>query len=177
MSVKIRSQFDRYTSGRSVEYSEPGSPIKKTYTTYFDSQGLLVFEEDTPINLYEEIQSHHASCDIHTLIERFHRGDPDILARLQDNSGSYTDVSGMPTTYQEILNLVHQGEDVFMQLPLEVRAQFNHDFRQWLVAMDDPAQWRRRMGFEELSSTVDKLSDASSGVSLDKEVSSDANDA
>lgn len=177
MSINIRTQFDRFQPGRRTAPSEAGSPMKMTYTTYYDASGLLVFEEDQPVNLYEEIQSHHASCDIHTLIERFHRGDPDIIRRLQSDPGSYTDVTGMPTTYQEVLNLIHQGEDVFNKLPLNVRAQFDHDFHQWLASMDDLSSWRHRMGFDELSSTVDKLSDAVSGVSTSTQEVSSNNDA
>lgn len=166
MSIKIRTQYDTYTdtpvpSGE----SNPGSPVKPTYSSYYDSHGVLQVEQDGEINLYEEIQSHKESTDIHVLIDRYHKGDLEIMERLQQHPGVYADVTNMPTSYADLLNTLHHGEQEFMRLPVEVRSQFGHSYEQWLAAMDNMPLWRERMGFVQLEQTNDAISSIDTPVS------------
>lgn len=163
--INIRHQFDRFSNSKADRgYTNPGDAEKVTYTSYYDSRGILQLEEDGKINLYEEIQSHKDSTDIHVLIERFHQGDLSIMERLQTERGAYVDATNMPKTYAEVLNLIHRGEQEFMQLPVEVRAEFNHDYAQWMAAMDDMPVWAKRMGFDKQEQQANQINDLGSSA-------------
>lgn len=111
--------------------TNPGSPIKKTYGGSYDEDGRLVLTEKGQENIYEFIQSHKDSVDIHVLLKRYQNGDVSALSKVQ---GMYMDITGFPTNYAEALNHMKAMEDVFMQLPPEKRAEFNHSFSEFLAA-------------------------------------------
>lgn len=148
--LKIRTQFDRLDPSTKVYPGEtnPGDGMRITYTSYYDSHGRLQVEPDGQVNLYEEIQSHKDSTDIHVLLDRYHQGDLEVMERLQTQRGVYADVTGMPKTYAEVLNTVHQAEQEFDRLPVEVKAKFGHSYEQWLASMDNMDTWAHRMGFD-----------------------------
>lgn len=125
--------------------SDPGCPVRAVYTPHYDAFGELVIEQTGFENLYDYIQSHKESCDIHLMLERYANGDDQALSRAQ---GFYADTSGMPQTYAEVLNAVLAGEAAFNQLPKEIKRKFDNSFSQWLASMDRP-DFAQRMGFSE----------------------------
>lgn len=110
--------------------ANPGSSFRILYSPKFDEKGVMSLVESGKENLYEFIQSHKESCDIHVILERFARGDVSALERVQ---GTYGDFSNMPRTYADMLNLVHSAEDAFSGLPVEERAKYGHSFERWLT--------------------------------------------
>lgn len=138
--MKFRTQYD----GRTPVYQEPGSPIKLVYSPRYSDNGVLDLVVTGQENLYDFIQSHKESTDIHVLLTRFANGEVDVLSRMQ---GFYADVSDMPKTYAEVLNAVIVGEETFARLPVEVKQRFDNSFAVWLSSMDSP-DFAKRMGVE-----------------------------
>lgn len=150
----FRTQFD----ARERVHANPGSTVRILYSPKFDEKGVMSLVESGKENLYEFIQSHKESCDIHVILERFARGDVSALERVQ---GTYGDFSNMPRTYADMLNLVHSAEDAFSNLPVDERAKYGHSFERWLtefgpdsekVADTQPAK-------PTVDTVVDKVSD------------------
>lgn len=145
----FRTQF----SHAPVEYTNPGNRIKTLYGPVFDDNGVMSLIETGKTDLYAEIQSHADSVDIHVILDRFAKtGDPGVLSRVQ---GAYGDFTQMPRTFAEALNTMVAAEQYFFGLPVEVRAQFGHDFHQFLASMDSP-DFARKMG---IAVDPDKLKD------------------
>ena len=122
----FKTQFD----ARERVVANPGSTVRVLYSPKFDAKGVMSLVESGKENLYEFIQSHKESCDIHVILERFARGDVSALERVQ---GTYGDFSSMPRSYADMLNLVHSAEDAFSNLPVDERAKYGHSFERWLV--------------------------------------------
>ena len=122
----FKTQFD----ARDRVPANLGDPAKILYSAKFDDKGVMDLVETGRENLYEYIQSHKESCDIHVILERFARGDIDALERVQ---GVYGDFSNVPKSYADMLNLVHSAEDAFSRLPVDERAKYGHSFERWLV--------------------------------------------
>ena len=76
--MMFRTQYDRQRVT-----CEPGSRIHKTYGGHYDEKGRVVLEETGEINLYDEIQSHAESVDIHVLMKRYANGDAEALSKQQ----------------------------------------------------------------------------------------------
>lgn len=127
--MKFATQFDK----RSFPASCAGSRVKCTFAGHYDEKGRVVLEEVGKINLYDEIQSHAQSVDIHTLLKRFANGDPTALASRQ---GIFADVTEMPKTYAEFLNKMISLENGFNSLPADVKQKFGNSFQQFLAESD-----------------------------------------
>nr|QQL13319.1 MAG: VP3 [Gokushovirinae sp.] len=144
--MKFNTQYDR----RAPVYQEPGSGIKVVYSPRYSDKGVLDLVATGSENLYDYIQSHKESTDIHVLLERFVNGEDDVLSRMQ---GFYADVTSMPKTYAEVLNAVIVGEETFARLPIEVKQRFDNSFAVWLSSMDKP-DFSERMGVDVTPSQV-----------------------
>lgn len=133
MSVKpFRTQFDFAES----PVSNPGSRIKVLYAPVFDSAGHMSLVVSGKEDLYDYIQSHADSVDIHIILKRFAMGDVSVLSRVQ---GTYGDFTQMPKTFAEALNTLVAAEQYFNSLPVDVRQRFNHNFNEFIASMDSPS--------------------------------------
>lgn len=126
----FRTQFNQHD-----RFLQPaGNRIHDILSGHFDDDGIFVLDVSGTEDIYEKIQSHAASVDIHVILDRYRRGDLDALG---DPSRSvFLDASDMPKNYAQLLNLVADGERAFMSLPVEERAKFDHSFAQWLMHFD-----------------------------------------
>lgn len=122
--------------------SNVGSREKVLYSPVFDRNGVMHLEESGRENLYDFIQSHRDSVDIHKLLERFASGD---VSALQRREGAFGDFTEMPKTYAELLNTVISGERTFDSLSREVKERFGNSFHQWLAQAGTP-DWLVAMG-------------------------------
>lgn len=144
-------KFDTQYVRRAPVYQEPGSRERIVYSPRYSDSGVLDLVVSGKENLYEYIQSHKESTDIHVLLNRFANGETDVLSRVQ---GFYGDFSSMPKTYAEVLNAVIAGEEVFSRLPVEVKQKFDNSFAVWLSSMDSP-DFSEKMGAKAETSMTD----------------------
>ena len=115
--------------------SNGGQRERILYQPKFDENGVMDLVESGREDLYDFIQSHADSVDIHVILARFQNGDVDALSRVQ---GAYGDFTNMPTTYADLLNKVNEGQSFFNSLPVDIRAKFNHNFAEFMAGMDKP---------------------------------------
>ena len=80
--------------------SNPGTRMHQILSPVVDRNGHLTLEVSGEENIYDMIQSHKDSCDIHVLLKQFAEGDTEALSRRQ---AVYADVRDMPKTYAEML--------------------------------------------------------------------------
>lgn len=152
---KFRSQFDRlYNQSRreAVERfpAAVGSGIVQLYTPKVNEAGILELIPDGEHNLYQEIQSHARSTDIDLIVERYYSGDPEALTRVQ---GTFMDVSEVPQSFHEAIDLVQRSEREFVTLPPDVRDRFGNDWQQWLAAMGSE-DWITKMQIAQFDATA-----------------------
>lgn len=129
--LKVRTQFDE----RARVHANPGNPEKILYSPKFDSNGSMELIEAGKEDLYASIQSHKDSCDINIILKRYACGDVSALQKRQGMFGDFTDA---PSSYAEALNSMIIAEQYFNSLPLETRAQFDHNFHRFLLSLDKP---------------------------------------
>lgn len=136
--MTFKTQYDPHDRVHQPE----GSPIKTLYGPKFDGNGRMYLIETGKENLYDYIQSHADSVDIHVILKQFEQGDVSVLSRVQ---GAYGDFTQMPKTFAEALNTLIAAEQYFNSLPVETRAQFGHNFSQFIASMD-ASDFSSRMG-------------------------------
>lgn len=133
-------------------FSTSGDQEKVTYEPYYDDRGNLELKETGKINLYMDIQSHADSVDIELILARYRAGDKEALNKAQ---GFYADVSGMPKSMVDILNLGLKGESAFASLPLDVRSRFDNNFAQF-IATAGTKEWYDKLGVIDEKEAVKK---------------------
>ena len=143
--MQFKTQFD----ARDRIFSDPGSPEHITYAGHYDDKGRVVLEESGRENIYDFIQSHAESCDIHVLMKRYQNGDVEALSQKQ---GFYGDFLDFPKTYAEALNQINEMERQFMSLPVETREKFGNSFTEFLAASAEP-DFLDRLGIKKDSAS------------------------
>ncbi len=125
------TQFTRL--GVSGDNSKTGSGMKDTFKMHVDENGKRELKKSGEYNLYADIQSYKDSCSIDYILTRFVNGDETALSRVQ---GIYGDFTQMPKTLAELQQRVIDAENLFNNLPLEIRAQYNHSASEFFAQLD-----------------------------------------
>lgn len=131
IAVTPLPQFKNQFNGRKRIQCNVGSPVKIKYAGHYDEKGRVVVEEIGRENLYDSIQSHAESVDIHVLLKRFANGDASALSQRQ---GFFADVTEFPQTYAEALNHMMDMEREFNKLPTEIKEKFGNSFNEFIAA-------------------------------------------
>lgn len=113
--------------------SEPGSGMKDTYKMHVDEDGKRELRKSGQYDLYMEIQSFKDSVSIDYILSRFVNGDETALSRVQ---GIYGDFTEMPKTMAELQQRVIDAEDLFNNLPLNIREQYNFSASEFFAQLD-----------------------------------------
>lgn len=123
----------QFTRQGERQLSEVGSGMKDTYKMHVDDDGKRELRKSGEFNQYAEIQSYKDSVSIDYILSRFVNGDETALSRAQ---GIYGDFTEMPKTMAELQQRIIDAEDLFYQLPLEIRAEYNHSPSEFYAQLD-----------------------------------------
>lgn len=146
MASKSVSRMINYKAPWSVVHhsvtSVVGDPEVIEYTAYYDDRGVLQLKENGKKNLYQEIQSHKLSCDIHYILKRFANGEIDVLSKVQ---GAYGDFTNMPRSFADVMNMTIEAQNHFDSLPVEVKQKFDNNFVQYMQSFGSD-DWAKKVG-------------------------------
>lgn len=154
------NEFKTLYSSHDRFFCDPGDSIVPTYSLVYDDDGTPGLKEVGKTNIYDAIQSHRDSCDIHVLLNRYRNGEVDVLSRVQ---GVYADFTQAPKTFAEMLNLVNAGKEYFESLPVEVKNQYGNNFASFMQDFGSE-DFYKRMG-------ISNVQNEKAPVSENKEVS------
>lgn len=120
--MTFRTSYDRERI-----YSEPGSPWQDLYKFKINKETgkKELVKTEAHDNLYDYIQSHADSCDIHVLMQRFANGDTTVL---NHGSGLYGDFTNLPSNLAEVHERLMEVHELFKDLPNEVREKFDFSY-------------------------------------------------
>lgn len=121
-----------------------GSKEATTYQTQIDENGHKVTIPIGKTNIYDRIQSSLEETKIENIIKRFTEGD---ISAFRQGEPLYADMTEAPKTLMEAQNMIIRITDEFNNLPVEVRAKFDHSPEKY-VAMYGGEQWAETVGYE-----------------------------
>lgn len=89
-------------------------------------------------------QSHKKECDINVIVSRFNKDG--VVTHIAKHGGSYGDVTG--ADYRTMMNQVVRAQEMFDELPSEVRKRFGNDPATFLDFVQDEKNLEelRKMG-------------------------------
>lgn len=121
--------------------TNPGSEIRILYTSKVCPNGEILLKPCGEENIQEYINSFRESTDMSFILHQLSIGNTAVLERQQMMYGDFTEV---PANLAEAQQVLIDGENAFNQLPLDVRQQFDNNFRNWLFTSGTP-DWMSKM--------------------------------
>lgn len=144
--------------------SNVGDKMKPVYKGSYSPDGSVRLTKVDEIDLQAEIQSHLYETDMQYIMSRLLNGDTSVL---NNQSPMFGDFTTFPRSYSDCIQRVIDAENMFSQLPQDVRDQFGNDWAKWL-SQTGTDKWMSVMGFD-IPATVD--SDVSPDTSEEVDVS------
>ena len=121
-----------------------GSKEATTYQTQIDENGHKVTVPIGKTNIYDRIQSSLEETKIENIIRRFTEGD---ISAFRQGEPIYADMTEAPKTLMEAQNMIIRITEEFNNLPVEVRAKFDHSPEKY-VALYGGKAWAEAVGYE-----------------------------
>lgn len=109
--------------------SNAGSPFRNTYKYDYDEDGNKILVVAGKDNIYDQIQAEFENCDLHCILSRYAKGE---IQDLNMRAGFYADLTKMPSNIFDMHVQVEAAHEMFDQLPLEVREQFDNSYSKFL---------------------------------------------
>ena len=79
-------------------------------------------------------QAHKDACDINFIVKRFQQTG---VMEAREVRGQFGDFSNI-MSYEDAVSAVRQAQELFLQVPAELRARFNHDPGKFIEFLNDP---------------------------------------
>lgn len=110
-------------------FTDPGSDIHILYNAKLLPNGEIRLTESGKESISEKINSWKETTDINYIIQRLIAGDTSVLR----DGAVYGDFTETPKSLADAMQIMMDGEKKFYELPLDVRAKFDHNYYQWLM--------------------------------------------
>ena len=147
--------------------SSSGDRMKPVYRGCYAPDGSVRLTKVDEIDLQADIQSHLYETDMQYILSRLLNGDTSVL---NNQSPAFGDFTTFPKSYAECLQRVSHAENMFAQLPQDVRDQFGNDWAKWL-SQTGTEKWMSAMGFDIPGTVVPDVSRETSVAEVSPAVS------
>lgn len=114
-------------------YKFPNREYRAHYREIVGRDGLKRLEVSETYNFYEMVQAYADTVDIYSILERCGRGD---YAGLHSRPVVFGDITEVPTDLASILAIGQHVQQLFDQLPDDVKAFYKNDFNVFLARAD-----------------------------------------
>lgn len=120
--------------------TNPGSDVHVLYKVKINPRGEIVLTPNGKESISEKINAQKEYTDLAYIRSRIAAGDMSVLK----DPGVYADVTKLPKTLAESLQIRIDAEHAFYQLPANVRQKFNNNFNAWLMDAGSE-EWNKKM--------------------------------
>lgn len=134
----------------SLFVTRSGSRKKKIYGPRFDGKSLTLIDTGE-MDIQDEINSHAMECDMSFILSRLGQGDTSVL---HPGSPIFADFHDLPANFREVLDVALNTENIFNKLPVEVRKQFDNDYREFIYKAGTP-EWNAIMNPDQAGAQTD----------------------
>ncbi len=141
----IRSRSDFAPTGSGDKYHV-------NYSAHVQPDGSLTLSETSKDDIQADINAHFSECDMASVVERLRAG---IFSDMRPESElTFGDVSTLPESMSELLNLKMRCDRAWSALPKEIKEKYDNDQMKWYAAAGTP-DWYKEL-FPEQFEEVDK---------------------
>lgn len=139
--------------------TEAGESVRRTYLWEYNEKGEKVLKLDQIIDQQAEIDSYLEETKIENIIRRASI-DPNIAARIApDIGGGIQDFTETPHTLAEIQNIMIRAEQVWDEVPKEIKYKFDNDVDKFIASFGT-VEWAKNLGIYEEKQADGKVTEA-----------------
>ncbi|AXB22564.1 minor capsid protein [Alces alces faeces associated microvirus MP10 5560] len=121
--------FYTRTKKRPTEPTASGEKERNTYSIKMSEFGHKEVYQSGKTNQYEKTQEAAEGTKIKNIVKRFSLGDTEALNKAH---GMYLDMTELPENLAEAQQSIQQIENIFNLLPIETRAEYNHNASEFI---------------------------------------------
>lgn len=126
-------------------FTNAGNPVKTVYKSRLNKNGDIEVYEAGKENIYKLIQSNADTVDINIMMAKFKAGDEEAL---NNKKAFYMDLTEMPESQFEAINMVNDSKWAFEELPVNIKEKFGNNYEKWLATAQTP-EWFEKMEFKK----------------------------
>lgn len=142
MAFRSASNFRETATAKPTE---AGESVRRTYLWERNEKGERVLKLDQVIDQQAEIDSYLEETKIENIIRRASI-DPDIAERIAPElGGGIQDFTEMPHTLAELQNIMIRAEQIWDEVPKEVKLKFNNDVDNFVTSFGT-VEWAKNLG-------------------------------
>lgn len=127
-------------------YTPSGERIEMRHRAVIKKDGKRELLKDREKHTFDIIQSHLEECLIENIIKRALEGDTSVLEMMK---GTYTDITGAPTSLAEAQQMIIDLKQKFEELPKEIRQKFDYNVEQYIAEFGTDT-WAEKTGVSEV---------------------------
>lgn len=130
--------------------TNPGSPERILYSAKVKVDGSIDVVPSGKENIQDKIESFRDQTDMCYILKQIALGNADVL---NVHPGQYGDFTKAPASMAEALQLQIDAQKAWYDMPVELRAKFDHDLNKWLVTAGSE-DWNEKMFPKEATNTA-----------------------
>lgn len=147
--------------------TEAGESVRRTYLWERNEKGEKVLKLDQVIDQQAEIDSYLEETKIENIIRRASI-DPNIAERIApDLGGGIQDFTEMPHTLAELQNIMIRAEQIWDEVPKEIKLKFNNDVDNF-VASFGTVEWAKNLGIYQEKQVEAKATEAAEATEVNQ---------
>lgn len=108
--------------------SNSGSPTRTIYSARINENNVIEVVPSGKEDWQGYIESFRDQTDMSYILKQLSLGDASVLA---DDVAQYGDITKMPHNMLEAMQMQLDAQRHFDSLPLDVKAKFNNNYREW----------------------------------------------
>ena len=140
--------------------TNPGNRYHILYKATVLKSGDIRLTENGKEDIWQIINSEKESCDMQHILKQMSLGDYSMIR----TDAQYLDLSTMPTSKREVLDLFINIESRFNELDLDTRNKFDNDWRKWYMETEDMDSWSKKMSIEQKEIVIEKEQEVKENV-------------
>lgn len=141
--IQVKKPFRTILDPPKVTITPSGSMEEDIWQLKIDEKGNETFYIAGKTNVYEKIQAHLEETKLENILAKCI--DTEDTTLLNQREGFYADLSEMPNTWIEAQNKIKNAENIFNELPLEIRKKYDNNFNKYLAEIGSES-WLKNMG-------------------------------
>lgn len=127
----FRTMYDEKARSRTI--ANAGDPVKVEYQLRIQKDHSETLEPVGKSSLYDYIQSHADSVDLHKILERCAMVDDYSL--LNRMPAQFMDTTEMPKTLAEAFSMVQDAKTMFDRFPVDIKEKYDNNFVDFLGSL------------------------------------------
>lgn len=115
---------------------------RKKTQQHFDKEKIFLTKAGKTYNVYDAIQAANIDTDIHEVLKKYHCTTDEAIEFMKEKGGmpgiygEFAELQEKCQTMQDVLELKKHADELFYNLPVEVRDKYGHNLQNFFKDLE-----------------------------------------